>query len=342
MAGSYRLIDVSLSNLVNSQISNVWIVEEYQPHSLNQYLSVGRPWDLDRTHGGLQLLAPFSGDEKGGFSDGNSDSLWRQNDRMKDHDPDLVIVLSADHFYTIDFLDIIATHRESDADLTMVTTVVDEDASRYSVVKVNPEGGVTDFWYKPDEPKTNLVAAEIFCFSASELFSALDHLHDKLGKLSDYGDGLLPWYVEHKKVVEHRLDGYWKDLGTLTAYWEAHIDLLHGTGVTLDDPTWPIHSAQPNLLPARIEKPAAIDRSYVAPGSVVSGKVHDSFLSPLCSVEEGAAVQESILLDNVQVPAGVHLRRCIVESGAQLKPGSYGTDDLVTLIDADGNATKDA
>lgn len=342
VAGSYRLIDVSLSNLANSQISNVWIVEEYQPHSFNQYLSVGRPWDLDRSHGGLELLAPFSGDdEKAGFSEGNSDSLWRQNDRMKDHDPDIVLVLSADHFYTIDFLDVIAAHEEAGADLTMVTTKVSEDPSRFSVVDVDSTGTVTHFSYKPDDPKTNLVAAEIFCFTAGELFTALDQLKDELGQLGDYGEDLLPWFVDNKKVIEHRLDGYWKDLGTLSSYWQAHMDLLDGTGVTLDDPRWPIYSGQPALLPARIEEPATINRSYVAPGSRVSGLVESSVLSPLCHVEEGGEVRESVLLDGVQVRAGVRLQRCIVDTGADLAPGTYGSGDTVTLIASDGSVAHD-
>lgn len=341
MAGSYRLIDVSLSNLVHSGLSDVWIVEEHQPHSFNQYLAGGRAWDLDRSHGGLVLLPPFSGDdEKAGFSQGNSDSLWRQNDRIKEHAPDLVLVLSADHLYTLDFAGVIADHVDSGADLTMVTTEVSEDPSRYSVVEVDG-GRVTDFWYKPDDPKSTIVAAEIFCFTAEALVKALDSLHDDLGELGDYGDDLLPWYVENRTVMEYRLRGYWKDLGTLSAYWQAHMDLLDGSGAELDDPAWPIYSAQPPLLPARIEKSARIDTSYVAPGCHVSGTVRSSVLATRCVVEDGAIVEESILLDEVHVPAGVQLRRCIVDTGARLEPGTYGSPDSVTLIDADGHVTED-
>ena len=340
-AGSYRLIDVALSNLVNSQISHVWLVEEHEPFSLNEYVSGGRAWDLDRTHGGLVVLPPFSGDtEKAGFSNGNSDSLWRQLDRMKDVDPEIVLVLSADHFYTTDFVDLIDAHVGSDADLTMVTTSVAGDASRYSVVDVD-DGAVTDFWYKPDNPATNLVAAEIFCFTASELFSALDRLVDELGELGDYGDDLLPWFVENKTVAEHRHNGYWKDLGTLAAYWEAHMDLITGTGLTLDDPEWPIFSAQPHLLPPRIDSGADVSDALIGMGSTIRGSVDRSVISPLCFVDSGATVHESILLDEVRVPAGVTLRRCIVDTGAALKPGIYGNGTNVTLIDADGRVTED-
>ncbi|WP_182354159.1 glucose-1-phosphate adenylyltransferase family protein [Flaviflexus huanghaiensis] len=341
MAGSYRLIDVSLSNLVHSNLSDVWIVEEHQPHSFNQYLSGGRAWDLDRSHGGLVLLPPFSGDdEKAGFSHGNSDSLWRQNDRIKEHGPDLVLVLSADHLYTLDFTHVITTHVNSGADLTMVTTEVDENASRYSVVDV-AGGRVTQFWYKPDVPRTNVVAAEIFCFTADGLIAALDGLREDVGELGDYGDDLLPWYVENKMVVEHRLGGYWKDLGTLTAYWQAHMDVIDGSGPELDDREWPIYSAQLPLLPARIEKSARIDRSYVAPGCRVSGTVRSSVAAPLCTIDEDAVVEQSILLDEVHVPAGVNLHRCIVDTGARLKPGTYGSPDSVTLIDADARVSED-
>ncbi|WP_182170317.1 glucose-1-phosphate adenylyltransferase family protein [Flaviflexus equikiangi] len=341
VAGTYRLIDVALSNLVNSDISDVWIVEEFDPHSFNQYLSGGRPWDLDRSHGGLVLLPPFSGDdEKAGFSHGNSDSLWRQLDRMREFEPDLVLVLSADHLYGMDMRGLVEAHLETEADLTMVTTEVSEDASRYSVIDADPDGRVTDFWYKPDQPQTSLVGAEIFCFTAGALFDALEHLHEELGELSDYGDDLLPWFVENRTVVEHRLDGYWKDLGTLSAYWEAHMDLLAGTGVALDDPDWPIFSGQRPLMPARIESTATIGRSFIAPGSLIAGVVESSVISPQCTVREDASVRESILFDRVTISPGVHLTRCIVDTGAVLTSGTYGSPDRVTLIDAEGNVSE--
>ncbi|GEO94025.1 glucose-1-phosphate adenylyltransferase family protein [Kocuria turfanensis] len=336
VAGTYRLVDVALSNLAHSHISDVWVVQQYLPHSLNRHLANGRPWDLDRTHGGLQVLPPYEGTEDAGFAEGNADSLYRQKDLIRDFAPDLVLVLSADHLYTLNFLDVIETHREKGADLTMVTTVVDEDPSRYGVVQADDDGRVTGFDYKPERPQGRLVAGEMFLYDAQQLLAALEELHEQEGQLEDYGHDLVPWFVAHRTVVEHRLEGYWMDLGTLQSYWTAHLQVLDGEGVTLDDPDWPILSAQPQLVPARIEGGADVRRSMVAAGSTVRGTVEHSVLGPGVVVEEGATVRHSVLLDGVRVPAGAHLENVVADVGAGVPAGVHGGPGAVTLLDGSG------
>ncbi|WP_108719767.1 glucose-1-phosphate adenylyltransferase family protein [Miniimonas sp. S16] len=337
VAGSYRLIDVALSNVANSGLSDVWIVEQYLPHSLNQHLSGGRPWDLDRIHGGLHLLAPFTGATGEGFAEGNSDSLWRHRERIAGFEPDLVVVLSADHLYALDVRDVVATHERHGAALTMVTTRTDADPSDHGVVVTDDEGVVTEFAYKPDEPADDLVAVEVFCFDGPALLEALDLLHERLGGLGDYGEDLVPYFVAQHRTVEHRLEGYWRDMGTPESYWIAHQQFLDGTGARLDDPAWPVRSAQPQLLPARVLAGAQVADSLLAPGSHVAGTVRRSVVGPGVVVEAGAVVEESVLLDGVHVASGVTLRRCLVDDGARLaQPGVVGEADAVTVIGPDG------
>ncbi|KLU09020.1 glucose-1-phosphate adenylyltransferase family protein [Kocuria sp. SM24M-10] len=337
VAGTYRLVDVALSNLVHSHISDVWVVQQYLPHSLNVHLANGRPWDLDRSHGGLQVLPPYEGAEGEGFAEGNADSIYRQKDLIRDFDPDLVLVLSADHLYTINFLDVVDTHLAHGADLTMVTTEVAEESSRYGVVQTDGEGRVTGFDYKPEQPAGRLVAGEMFLYDAQQLLAALEELHEQQGQLEDYGHDLVPWFVAHRTVVEHRLQGYWMDLGTIQSYWTAHLQVLDGEGVTLDDPDWPILSAQPQLVPARIEGSADVRRSMVAAGSTVRGAVEHSVLGPGVVVEDGATVRHSVLLDGVRVGPGVSLVNVVADVGAQITGGSRrGSAAGVTLIGADG------
>ena len=336
VAGTYRLIDVSMSNLAHSYVSDVWVVQQYLPHGLNQHLANGRPWDLDRSHGGLQVLPPYQGTEGEGFAQGNTDSLYRQKDLIRDFRPDLVLVLSADHLYTLNFLDVVDTHLEQGADLTMVTTLVEEDASRYGVVRADGAGRVTGFAYKPERPEGRLVAAEIFLYDAQALLESLDLLHEREEKLEDYGDDLLPWFVAHRTVVEHRLDGYWIDMGTLQAYWTAHLQLLDGDGAVLDDSGWPILSAQPQLLPARVAASADVHRSLLAAGSQVHGTVEHSVLGPGVVVEEGATVRDSVLLDGVRVSAGATLHNVVADTGAEIPGGEHGSAGCVTLIDETG------
>ena len=151
-AGFYRLIDFALSNCLHSGISDVWVIEQYELHTLNEHLSNGRPWDLDRTYGGLQVLPPFERDEKkskekGGFAEGNADAIFRHLELIEEFAPDILIVLSADHVYKLDFRDALETHFEKKASLTMVTTRLPkgENASRFGVVETAKNGRVTRF-----------------------------------------------------------------------------------------------------------------------------------------------------------------------------------------------------
>jgi len=336
IAGTYRLIDVALSNLAHSHISDVWLVQQYIPHTLNSYLANGRPWDLDRSHGGLQVLPPFEGAQGEGFAHGNSDSLYRQKELIRRFKPDLVLVLSADHLYTVNFLDVLDTHQSHNADLTMVTTEVSENPSRFAVVEVGHSSRVTGFEYKPEKPRSQLVAGEMFLYDAKLLLKALEALHEQHGELKDYGDDLVPWFVKHHTVVAHPLDGYWMDLGTLQSYWTAHMQLLDDSGAVLDDPDWPILSAQPQLLPSRVSINADIRGSMISAGAHVRGLVKHSVLGPRVVVERGATVHNSVLLDGVHVRSGAVLENVIANIGATIPSGKYGAAESVTLIDANG------
>lgn len=334
--GTYRLIDISLSNLAHSHISNVGIVQQYLPGSLNKHLANGRPWDLDRSHGGLRILAPYQGREGEGFANGNTDSIHRHAHEIEMSGADVVLVLSADHVYTLDFRDVLATHRDADADLTIVTTRIERDASRYGVVHTDSQGVVTAFDYKPDEAATQTVASEVFCYDADDLVAGLRELSGK-GELGDYGEDLVPYFVAHHRVVEHRMDGYWLDLGTLQSYWAGNLQLLYGEGVRLDDPAWPIWTAQPQLLPARIEPGAVVEASMISAGARIEGTVTRSLVGPRVVVEAGAEVTDCVLLDGATISAGVRLRNCVVTPEAVVTGGGpRGTADTVTLIGDDG------
>ncbi|EMY34812.1 nucleotidyltransferase [Arthrobacter crystallopoietes BAB-32] len=325
--GHYRLIDIPLSNLKHSHIPDVWIVEQYLPYSLNDHISNGRPWDLDRTTGGLRILPPYQGADGEGFAEGNADALHRQAVLIREFDPALVLVLSADHLYRLDFRDVVETHLGAEAALTMVTTIIDGDASRYGVVQA--EGGrVTGFDYKPEQPAGNLVAAEIFLYDADALLEAMDRLAEDRDGLEDYGDSLIPHFVEQRTVAEHRLDGYWRDVGTIDSYWEAHMELLSGDGFDLHDPQWPILTAGPQLMPAFVASGARVEDSLVAAGATVRGTVVRSVVGPGAVVEAGASVADSVLLHGAQVDAGARLARVIADAqsqvGAQATVGSAG------------------
>ncbi|MGH1563255.1 glucose-1-phosphate adenylyltransferase family protein [Mumia sp. DW29H23] len=340
VAGTYRLVDIVLSNLVHSGIDEVWMIEQYLPGALNAHLAHGRPWDLDRSEGGLQVLPPFEGTEGSGFAQGNADALARQAEALRERAPDVVLVLSADHLYTLDLGDVLATHTASDADLTVVTTTGVPDPSRHGVVECAGDGRVTGFAYKPDEPATDVVAAEIFAYRTTTLLDAIGDLLETHDQLDDYGDQLVPYLVENRHVVEHRLDSYWRDLGTVNGYWRAHMDVLDRTGVDLEDPRWPIRTAAPVRLPARMTPSARVHEALVTAGCRVDGSVRHSVVGPDCEIAEGAEVVDSVLLEGVRVGPGIRLVGVVADAGAEITGGSArGSDDVVTLVGPDGTVS---
>ncbi|MDQ6788164.1 MAG: sugar phosphate nucleotidyltransferase [Acidobacteriota bacterium] len=320
--GAYRLIDFALSNCVNSGIADVWVIEQYQLHSLNEHLSNGRPWDLDRTRGGLQVLPPFENEsKKDGFATGNADAIYRHADFIENFAPDILLVLSADHVYKMDFRDAIETHLEKKASVTIVTTRLPdgESASRFGVVKTDKNGCVTAFDYKPEKPKSDLITTEIFVYDAKILLETLKKLKKEKGELKDYGDWLLPLFVEKGKAFEHRHKGYWRDVGTIESYYNSQMDLLdEKTKIFFDDEHWQIFTLAEQRIPAFISARAEIKNCLVAGGAKIYGSASRSVISSGVSVVAGASVADSIVLPNASIEAGVRLGRVIVDSDVRV------------------------
>ena len=331
-AGVYRLIDFPLSNCVQSRISDVWIVEQFLPYSLNKYLAGGRPWDLDRTYGGLQIIQPHQGPNEEGFHQGNADALYRNRDIIRDFGPELLLVLSADHVYKLDYSQVIAQHLDHNADVTMVVTQVPlESATRFGNVEFDADGKVTDFAYKPDEPQSEWVTTEVFVYSADTLLDTLEELvaakekqnGDEEAALEDFGHELIPHLVKKGKAYAFQFDGYWRDVGTIESYWEGHMDLLAAhPDLDLDDERWPILTYGVQRMPAHIHKSATIDNSLISPGCVVEGEVINSVLSPGVIVRKGAKVRNAVVLNDVQIEANATVEYAIIDRRATIGKGA--------------------
>jgi len=261
--GVFQLVDFPLSSLQHSGVDHVWLSVQYQASSLDEDVANGRPWDLDRTHGGFRLLIPQEGvgAHEDGLAKGNADVLFRVRDQIRAAAPDLVLVMSSDHIYRLDYDEAIARHDEKNAECTVVTTLVSlDEAAHHSTVQANRLGRVTDLIDKPDEPATGVVATEIFVYDPTVLVTVLEELHSELAEqadpdetgLGDFGEHLLPRLVERGAVYEYRMPGYWKDVGRPDTYFEAHRDLIEGDLGIFGVPGWPVLTRTPQGPPARV------------------------------------------------------------------------------------------
>jgi glucose-1-phosphate adenylyltransferase len=356
-AGVYQLVDFPLSNLTHSGITDVWLSVQYQGATLEDEVANGRPWDLDRNHGGLRLLMPQQGsgtDEEDGFATGNADLLFRIRDQVRAAEPDLVVVLSADHVYRFDYLDAVETHRAQDAELTLVTTdVSQQQAGEHGVVEADARGRVIGFEYKPERPRSSTVATEIFVYSPAALVEVLEELHHERSAqadagdtgLGDYGDGLVQRFVSRGRTFAHALPGYWRDLGQPHLYLLAHQELLTGAAdEVFADPSWPFLTRQPQRVAARLEAGCEVADSLVSPGARVAGVVRRSVLGPGAVVEAGASVVDSVVFADSTVEARASVAwsvvdtHCVVGRDARVgDPEAPGTEDpaAVTLVGRD-------
>ncbi|MBJ7452708.1 MAG: glucose-1-phosphate adenylyltransferase, partial [Blastococcus sp.] len=335
--GVYRLIDFPLSNCQHSGIPDVWVSVQYHPTSLSDHLANGRPWDLDRTTGGLMMLPPFQGTDRGGWVSGTANLLWRQADLIREYDADALVVVSSDAVYKLDYREVVEGHLGSGDEVTMVTTeVAADDAARYGIVQVGDDGRITDYAYKPDEPATTTATNEVFVFTPGATLDRLEGLNADLGEdgLEDLGSHLLPAQTRDGLARAHRLEGYWRDVGTVPAYWQAHRDFLAADPpIDLDDPAWPVHTRGGRHSAARLLPGAVVDESLVSGGTRVAGQVRGSVLAPGVVVEKGATVIDSVLLPGVRVRAGATVTRSVLDDGVEIgESATVGGDGDITLV----------
>ncbi len=309
--GKYRIIDFSLSNVVNSGLTDVGILTQYAPRSLIDHIGVGRPWDLDRSHGGVSLLQPYVGRSRPrAWYRGTADAVLQNLDYIEDRNPELVLVLAGDHVYKMDYRPFIALHRARDADLTVaVRRVPLADANRFGILELGEAGRVTRFVEKPANPTSNLVSMGVYAFRWPLLREVLS------SEKVDFGRDVLPAMVGAGRTVHaYEYQGYWQDIGTVDAYWQASMDLLADSPpIDLYETGWLIYTRSEERAPARIGSGARISRSMVSHGCVVDGAVERSILSPGVRIGAGAVVRESIVMFDSEIGPGAVVDRAIID-----------------------------
>jgi glucose-1-phosphate adenylyltransferase len=322
--GKYRIIDFTLSNCVNSGIDDVVVLTQYNPHSLNDHIGRGRPWDLDRNTGGVKLLQPYI--RRGRVAEwyrGTADAVLQNLNVIEHGSGDTVLVLAGDHIYKMDYQPFLAAHRRHRADVTIaVRRVPIADATRMGVLALDDQGRVADWQEKPKQPKSDLASMGVYVFSKRALARWLsDGLHD-------FGRDVIPAMLEgNARVFGYRFDGYWQDVGTIQSFWEANIALVEDEPeLDLSDREWLIHTRSEERPPARVGATAQVHRSLISHGCVINGMVVNSVLSPGVRVDMGAVVRDSIVMFDSVIRSGAVVDRAILDKEVVVGKGAIVGD----------------
>ncbi len=367
--GKFRIIDFPLSNCVNSGIRRIGVATQYKSQSLISHIQHGWGFLDGRFEEFVELLPAQQRIEETWYQ-GTADAVYQNIDILRVYNPDHVLILGGDHVYKMDYSKLLAWHVEKSADMTVACVGVPVgEATGFGVMGVDEDWRVISFDEKPAHPASMpgqpgqaLANMGVYVFNAQFLFEQVIRDHDDPHSSHDFGKDVIPHLVPRGRVFAHRFADscvnmvsgvpYWRDVGTVDAYWEANLDLTHVTpDLNLYDKDWPIWTHQEQLPPAKFvfddedRRGQALD-SMVSGGCIISGAtVRRSLLFSNVQVRSYSSIEDSVILPNVDIGRHVRLRRVVVDKSCIIPPGLvvgfdpledqkrfYVTENGVTLI----------
>lgn len=320
--GKYKIIDFPLSNCVNSGISTVGVLTQYQPLELNDYIGNGQAWDLDRANGGVHMLSPYQQIKGMEWYKGTANAIYQNIHFIDRYNPEYVAVLSGDHIYKMDYNKMLEYHKANDAACTIAMLEVPwEEASRFGLMILNDDNSISEFEEKPKNPRSNKASMGVYIFTWSKLRKYLIDDENNPDSSNDFGKDVIPaMHRSGERMFAYLFDGYWKDVGTIDSLWEANLDLLNPkVNLDLSDDTWKIYSKTPTVPPQYISATADVQNSMVAEGSEVFGEVDYSILFHNVTVEEGAKVRYSIVMPGAVIKKGADVEYSIIAENAVIE-----------------------
>jgi glucose-1-phosphate adenylyltransferase len=330
-AGKYRIIDFTLSNCVNSGIYKVAVLTQYQPLSLADHIGIGTPWGLDTPDREIRMLQPYL--EREGSRDwykGTADAVYQNFQFIEGQDTDLVFILSGDHVYNMDYLDMLKSHERSEADVTLaVTRLSEEELQEFGTVTVDEEGQVTGFQEKVKQPKSDLVSMGVYLFKKEILQKYLEEDAQRRSSKHDFGRNILPRLVGTCRISAYNFEGYWRDVGSVRSYWKANMDLLDMPPSLIFSADWPIRTKEGEPEPpAIVSERGDVVNSMISNGCFIEGRVEHSVLSPGVRVAEGALVKYSIIMSDSSVGSDSVIDNSILDKEVVVEAGcSIGFGD---------------
>jgi glucose-1-phosphate adenylyltransferase len=324
--GIYRIIDFTISNVARSGIPNVGILTQYKPYSLMDHIGMGEAWGFIGRRRCARVLPPYTGEEDSDWYAGTADAIYQNISFLDRFRADIVLILSGDHVYHMDYNDMIQHHLDKRADLTIaMQRVPSSDTVRFGMADVNEQGRITRFYEKPKECKTNIASLGIYVFTRDML---VKRLREDAAATSahDFGKNIIPKMIAEDRVYCYLFNNYWRDVGTIEAYRDSNMEILDpASGIDLSK--WGVRTntalRKPHERgPVRILSQATVSNSVISGGCVIEGEVRHSILSPGVQVRKGARVHNSVLMDNVKISEGAVVQNTILDKNVDVGAGS--------------------
>jgi len=325
-AGKYRIIDFTLSNCVNSGIYNVAILTQYQPRSLTDHIGIGMPWGLAGPESKIQLLHPYLAREEGrDWYKGTADAVYQNIQYIEEQGGEVVLILSGDHIYKMDYADMFKFHEKNQADVTLaVTRLPKEELHEFGTVTVDEDGQVTGFQEKVKEPKSDLVSMGVYFFQKDILRRLLEEDTQRRSSKHDFGRNVFPQMVGNHRLLAYNFEGYWRDVGSVRSYWQANMKLLDMPPSITVSADWPIRTKEEEKRPpAIISQRGDVINSMISHGCVIEGRVEHSVLSPGVRVAPNAVVKYSIIMNDTVVGRESVINYSILDKEITVEPNCY-------------------
>ncbi len=317
--GKYRIIDFPLSNCINSGVDTVGVLTQYQPLKLNTHIGIGIPWDLDRNYGGVSILPPYEKTDSSEWYSGTANAVYQNLEFMEYYNPEYVLILGGDHIYKMDYEQMLDFHKASRADITIATIPVPmEEASRFGVVITDEHKQILEFEEKPPKPRSNLASMGIYIFNWELLKESLITLRDQSG--CDFGKHVIPYCHQNgKRIFAYEYNSYWRDVGTLTSYWESNMELINLVPVfNLYEEYWKIYTRSETSSAQYLGPNARVEGSILGDGCEVYGTIEDSVIGNSVEVGEGVYIKDSIIMNGTKVGAGCRIIKGIVSENVEI------------------------
>lgn len=322
--GLYRVIDFTISNCVNSGIEHIAVATQYRPRSLAEHvLGSEQRWETATVRGSLRMLHPYLSREGGGWYKGTADAVYQNLYVVEEQNVNEVLILAGDHVYLMNYNSLLRYHRRKGADATIgLVEIPLEEASRFGVVTLDRRGDIKAFHEKAKEPVSNLASMGIYVFNKDVLIKCLEQDMEREDSQHDFGRDIIPRLVNGHKVAGFMFHDYWRDIGTVEAYWQANMDLV------VDLPPLNLYGLDTRVFtfprnppPVKLGPGGQVSRSLICNGSIVNGHVVNSVISDSVFIEEGSVVADSIVFSNSFIGRNAIIHRSIVDKQVTVGQG---------------------